>query len=495
MTPTQRSSRIPLYPFLIGLYPVLSLTAENIWEISPLDAVRPAVVFFLGSMILLGTFRLAFKDWQKASLAFSLFAFLFFCYGYQYDVLQGVQIVGISVGKHRLLLPIAGLLLGIGCWWIARKLAHPERLLPIFTIAALGLWILPAYKLADYTFSQLSTPPASSASLVQRPTLAPDVYYIILDGYARQDALKEKMDYDNSGFLKQLKDMGFYVAECSQSNYNLTVWSLGSTLHMNYLQNLPQNAPLHSLVRSGLVQKTFSQMGYKIVAFETGYNWSQLQDADVYLTPAQNFLWITPFEDVILRTTAARVLQESVNVLFSVRTNRIHIARQLYVLDELKRVPQMEGPKFVFAHILVPHPPFEFGAEGVLPQSLNVTYQNGIPLDYARYTHGYTGQIDFINRQIIPILQSIQQNSSTPPIIILQGDHGFMSGDGKIFSILNAYYFPDENDTSLYPQISPVNSFRLVFNQFFQGKFELLPDISLKDTTLPVWETSACDSQ
>ena len=42
--------------------------------------------------------------------------------------------------------------------------------------------------------------------------------------------------------------------------------------------------------------------------------------------------------------------------------------------------------------------------------------------------------------------------------------------------ILNAYYLPDLDNNPLYPSITPVNSFRLVFNLYFGTDLELLPD-------------------
>lgn len=45
------------------------------------------------------------------------------------------------------------------------------------------------------------------------------------------------------------------------------------------------------------------------------------------------------------------------------------------------------------------------------------------------------------------------------------------------FSILNAYYFPNYNE-SIYQNITPVNSFRVVINELFNEENELLPDSS-----------------
>ena len=43
-------------------------------------------------------------------------------------------------------------------------------------------------------------------------------------------------------------------------------------------------------------------------------------------------------------------------------------------------------------------------------------------------------------------------------------------------SILNAYFFPGRSYQELYPEITPVNTFRVVLNTFFGADLELLPD-------------------
>ena len=44
------------------------------------------------------------------------------------------------------------------------------------------------------------------------------------------------------------------------------------------------------------------------------------------------------------------------------------------------------------------------------------------------------------------------------------------------FGILNAFYLPEVDNDILYPTITPVNTFRVVFNLYFDADFELLPD-------------------
>ncbi len=59
---------------------------------------------------------------------------------------------------------------------------------------------------------------------------------------------------------------------------------------------------------------------------------------------------------------------------------------------------------------------------------------------------------------------------------------GFRSGSDQ-FKILNAYYLPGHNDL-LYPTISPVNTFRLIFDTYLGADYPLLKDISY-DSPVP----------
>ena len=45
-------------------------------------------------------------------------------------------------------------------------------------------------------------------------------------------------------------------------------------------------------------------------------------------------------------------------------------------------------------------------------------------------------------------------------------------------SIFSAYYLPDQNTDLIYDSITPVNSFRLILNTYFNTDYKLLEDKS-----------------
>ena len=102
------------------------------------------------------------------------------------------------------------------------------------------------------------------------------------------------------------------------------------------------------------------------------------------------------------------------------------------------------------------------------------------------YIRKYKNQLSFINKRVIDSIDAILSRSTNPPVIILQGDHGpsamldYNSLENtnlkERMSILNAYYFPPNFPKELYDTISPVNTFRIIFNHYFGTNFKLLND-------------------
>jgi hypothetical protein len=162
----------------------------------------------------------------------------------------------------------------------------------------------------------------------------------------------------------------------------------------------------------------------------------------------------------------------------------------LFDINSIATTADLDGDNFVFIHVVAPHPPFVFGPNGEQVKHNHLftiadgPYSQGSKEDYVRQ---YADQARFIDKQVMAAIDDLLERSDPKPIIIIQGDHGpkgFSDDDAEIgnftenFGILNAYYFPDQDYTGIYPSISPVNSFRVVMNKFFGTDFPLLDDES-----------------
>lgn len=493
--------KFPWYYLLLGLYPLLFLWANNKMEISPSIVLRPLLFTLLGISLLFGILYIFFRNPDKTALLGSFLLIFFFSYGHIYYWLREITEGGL-ISRHRLLGPVylvlcvAGIL---GLLKISGKLVRYRRMMNLVGLIMIFLPIvqLGYFYITSTIASHKSIEIQSDLHLTAGQPL-PDVYYIILDTYMRADAMEQDLGYDNSPFLQELEQMGFYVATCSRSNYGYTHGSLVSSLNMDYLPVLQERfgnttgEVFWTILVNNEVRQQFESIGYTTVAFSTPFEWSDWDDADIYLGPHTNIVGaglLLPFDVMYIKSTAFLFINDMVQKVKS--SNRVislagiefpyqnHVNTVFYILDELPNIQKMPGNKFVFVHVLVPHVPYVFSPTGEIltdPGYFGGEMADAINDEYR--IQGFIYAVQFINNRLIPILQSIIDNSDTPPIIIIQGDHGFR-GENR-FTILNAYYLPDGYE-ALYPSITPVNSFRTILSEYFGADYPLLPDVSYSD--------------
>jgi len=474
--------RFPFYPLLFALFPVLSLAAHNIQEIAVNVVYRPLLISFLLSLTVFILMRALLRDWSRAGLMTLVSLLVFFTYGQVYDKLHDVSLFGMSVFRHRTLLPAYGLLAVGSAWFIVKRLAQPAAPTFWLNIFSIYLLIYPLFGITSNVVQQRSADAALKASTLQPLSGAekPDVYYIILDAYGRQDVLRDKLNYDNSPFLDALRDRGFYVADCSQSNYAYTEYSIPSSLNYDYLESLGATAHKDriALLKHGAVRSIFEAEGYQVVAFPTGWSITEWTDADLYIDYEHPVTTLTEFETLIVNTTLLRAANGGRSPDQTTASLKdLRRARTLSLLANIKKLPRVKGNLFVFAHLVIPHPPYSFGPDGEPGQF------KGDGATYAETAAAYVDQVKFINKQILAVIDVLQADSDRPPVIIVQGDHGPPPELSLAYSekmpILNAYYLPGKQmDKLLYPSISPVNTFRVVLNSYFGENLPLLEDKS-----------------
>jgi hypothetical protein len=486
-------TRFPWHAILSAVFPILALAANNLSQINLRVVLRPLLISLTASLLLLLILKLILKDWQRAGLLTTIFLVLFFSYGHVYNILHNITVAGAPLARNRSLAPFWLLLAGLAVW-IVRSSAGKDWLKSLTRILSLLFAVLVVFQCGSLLWFTYQVRHADSSLQVTDFTVPsegsqpgsgslPDIYYIILDSYGRSDVLQASYQINNTAFLSRLQGMGFYVASCSMSNYAQTEMSLATTLNFNYLDSLAptftagqdNNALLLSLIKNSSTRRILEGLGYETIAFATGYYWTEWENADVYYSPA-GFWKINAFETMLLRSSAALVLLDS-GLLNSNQANLEELrGRTLYVLDKLGSLPPGSKPRFVFVHLIIPHRPFIFGPNG---ESILVgPLGSEQPYTPEEYKEGYGNQVQYIDSRMLEIVASIISSSRNPPIIILQGDHGpgFSSNQDRM-SILNAYYLPGDG-SRIYGTITPVNTFRVIFDEYFHGGYHLLPDAS-----------------
>ncbi|HNT54614.1 MAG TPA: hypothetical protein PKG95_07870, partial [Anaerolineaceae bacterium] len=141
---------IPVYPLLLAIFPAVSLLGHNIQEISARGAVRSILVCLGLALLLWGGFRLLSRSWHLAAALTAWFLLLFFSYGAVHTAVEGAQLWGLIVGRHRVLLPLWGLLLLGGSALILWKVRMGPNLTRIMNAMAVFLLIMPLYQIIGY---------------------------------------------------------------------------------------------------------------------------------------------------------------------------------------------------------------------------------------------------------------------------------------------------------------------------------------------------------
>lgn len=364
MIPAVMKKSLVYHPFLFAIYPVLFLFANNIGQVRLTEIIKPLIIVLLITSLLFALFKLLLKDVHKAGFEVALLLLLTFTYGQVNNLLSDV---GLITNDPRPLLALWAVFFILGVWGIWRLLKRGDAITRILNVVSLILLIFPIIQIVQFVTTSPITDPLHEEigidldiySNLSDNTNPPDIYYIVLDAYAREDVLNEVYNYDNSDFLDFLSKNGFYIAEESFTNYIQTGLALSASMNMVYLDPFAETMgtqsqnrePMAGLIQDSTIREVLESMGYKTIATISGYDLTEIKDADLYYTSSESE--VDQFDDILLMTTPALILKD--DILFKARRDRV-----LFGIESLRNISTVEGPKFVFSHLMIPHPPLRF---------------------------------------------------------------------------------------------------------------------------------------
>jgi hypothetical protein len=314
------------------------------------------------------------------------------------------------------------------------------------------------------------------------PAERPNVYWIILDSYARPDVMSSIVGIDDSDYVAALEDRGFQVSQTSRTSYIRTHQSLSSTLQMGYPLE-----PGHDITddfgvlgpvvvgRSNTVAR-LEALGYEIAYGSAGaVEWTKCRDdlVDVCLPLARPFPPTGELEQTLLDLTPFGALRLPVPYSDPVRFAEA-------VRDEQRG---LDEPFFAYQHVLAPHFPFRYREDC----SVRETPTSELRMTDEEQLQAYREQIPCVRDLVVRAVDRIVEDDPGA-VILVQSDHGsevrFTWDDHpddwtaeqltERFGAFNAMRLPADCDVDI-EGAALVNTFRIVFACIEGREPDLLP--------------------
>jgi hypothetical protein len=342
--------------------------------------------------------------------------------------------VGFLLAPMMVLLIVLGLTRRGQPWRLGEQITRAMTFIAAITAIAVGLQAVQSgsfgQAVSDIQLDLAGLGPGGTA----QPG-APDIYLVLLDAYPGGDAAALEPGWDASGFGDALRQRGFDVADWTRSNYLQTPQTVASVLDMRYLADNPSlDAPwgppsldsyrIRRVINEaqGLVQ--LHEHGYELTAVASGFAEPELRRVDRFIEP----IGINEFELGLLRGTGAGDLLSFVAPDLPAALQRGRIRSSFEALtSEAERASNR--PKFVFAHIAAPHPPWVFDAAGNdVPDLLQNYYLDAARdrgIDRTEAVRRHLDQATYVATLTVAAVDRILATAGdSPPVIVVFSDHG-----------------------------------------------------------------------
>ena len=459
------------YPLFVALFPVMFWYSENAREAFLVDVLGTGAIVLGVTIAVTLVLRLFIKDPIKVAALVIVLLVVFFSYGLARNVLLFRLDLAFGAEPYlsRILVALAIFFSAvIVLWrWDLSLFVH------VVTVASLALLAFNVIRVVSVSFGSPEdllidgTPPEEVKFAPADTEHLPDFYYIVVDGYSRADFIKENYYYDNVGFIESLTEKGFYVVEEASGNYSHTWMSTASTLSMKYLVESDDE---FSLVEEIPVVRALKNLDYKYVHVQSGRGVSKRnRNADIELyDKSGRKIFVNEFSRAMFDWTLAAPVAGDVGVRIDdlfVQNKATSFRKSIGWLDSIPNIPD---PTFAFSHVYPMHTPFIFLSDGSIRS--DATVPPGIELGRELYVEA----LIYTNRTLETLVDNILDRSENAPVIIIQGDHSAWGLPWSLHieeedilertAIFNAIYVPEYCRTGFYPNMTPVNTFRLILN-------------------------------
>ena len=481
----------PIFLFLLPPFFVLHGFMENYNFIPVGDALLLTGVYTGASIMFSLLCWLLYRNYSKANLvAFCIMAFNFF-FGSVHDALKKIFSESF-ITKYIFILP-AALVLFIVLLVVIKKRKRPllkltNYLNVLLIILLLADTVLLTGKIINKKSNSYSLPAGFKAC---ESCPKPDIYFILADEYAGNNELKDLFHFDDSIFLSQLAALNFHTIPHSSSNYNYTPFSVASILNMNYLdlkgkeRAKPDLTYSYQSIRDNqllqfLRANNYDFFNYSVFDFEgqPARVRETFLPVKTRLITAQTFLH--RFDKEIRFNLVSRWKSKK-NLEILTYTNRDN-NKNIYNLTWKLAEKTTTKPRFVYTHLMMPHYPYYYDKNGKEQPFETLLESNQVNKE------AYIEYVQYTNKKLLALIDHLLKSSSTPPIIVLMGDHGFRHFEEPVeskyyFLNLASVHLPSNNYSAFTDSLTGVNFFRTILNSAFDQRLPYLKDstIYLKD--------------
>jgi Sulfatase len=473
----------PFFLLLLPVYLIVHLESEFQAAIKYDLVYGRIVIIFILPVLLLGIFFLLYRSLPKSSVMTACCLVVLYFAG---DLKNSLVIMAPDSiwQSYFFLVPLLFLML-IAVYFIIKKssAAFKRTFLYLNLLLIFFITIDVARIFINDNTGKYKLAAATDVTVVNNDTISgPDIYYFILDAYTSTKILQKDFNYSNSLMESDLKNKGFRIIPDSRSNYNYTVFSIGSSLNLNYLEDvdtinrITDRTYLRQLsfiyqtkFISFLSQKNYQIFNHSIFDFKSYpstihgidfWGWRNLFDQ--YNLPLK-FINESGYQlPKMIRDISGNEkydISKPIPKKYHTETGLEHI------LSSIKH--KSSRPKFVYGHFLTTHSPYYF-------DSLGRDYK----FDSVTVHEAYVHRVAYTNGIVKKITDSILAYAERPTAIIICGDHGVSFNDnmGSRNSFVNfsAVYFSNKNYSLFSDSTHSVNTFRILMNTYFNKDYPLL---------------------
>ena len=479
-------SRWPLYPLLLAGYAVLFVYSANISEVLLEQLIEPLLISLGLGLAVFAVSALLFRDVRRGALLASavLLAVLFFGHA-------AFQLGGAGIPEEAQLVVWGIFIVAVGLYAARARgsLSTVTAALNVFTLVLLGMSLVTIIPAETGRAVRASQGEPVGDDLIIEATRNPerDIYFLNFDRYGSDWSLKEAYGIEND-LYPDLEAMGFQVIPGARATYHTSDLSLASTLNMRHLDELTESVgrdsgdrtPARELMARHDVGTFLRQEGYRF--YHIGAWWEPTRTspiADEVLSLGKT----AEFGSVLKGGTILPALEKLAGREEPDTPSRAqHRDMALFAIRQVQHLGRTPGRKFVFAHILLPHPPYvlDEGGRRVLKEEADSKSEAELFDQQLQYTN------QLMKRTVASLLDGPDE---TDPIIVISADEGpYLCGDddcidgtpetyGIRHGVLRAYYLP-ELDYTVPEDDTGVNIFRMILREYFGADLPDLPNRS-----------------